>query len=168
MNFRLAEEKDLENIKAVFREIVADMYAHGLEIWDDVFPVEFFAGDIENKCLYILEDENTVVSAFSFHETCEGESHVRWHIDAKKSFYIGRFGVNVHYHRRGLAQEMLRHAASLAREKGANALRLFVVDENIPAIRLYEKHGFVRAEGVYQEVIDEELTLNEYGYEIPV
>lgn len=168
MNFRLAEEKDLENVKAVFREIVNDMYAHNLYIWDDVFPVEFFAGDVENKRLYILEDGETVVSAFSFHESAGGESHVRWHIEAKKSFYLGRFGVNVHYQHRGLAAEMLRHAARLAREKGADALRLFVLDENTPAIRLYEKCGFIRAEGVYHEVIDEELTLNEYGYEIPV
>ena len=168
MNFRLAEEKDLESIKNVFREIVADMYAHGLEIWDDVFPVEFFAGDIENSCLYILEDESAIVSAFSFHENAEGESCVRWNFPAKKVFYLGRFGVNVQYRHRGLAAEMLRRAANLAREKGADALRLFVVDENAPAIRLYEKCGFIRAEGVYKEEIDEELTLNEYGYEIPV
>ena len=168
MNFRLAEEKDLENVKNVFREIVSDMYARGLYIWDDVFPVEFFAGDIEKKCLYILEDGETVVSAFSLHESCEGESHVRWRMGAKKCFYLGRFGVNVNYHRRGLAREMLRHAVGLAREKGADALRLFVVDENTPAICLYEKHGFILAEGIYREVIDEELTLNEYGYEIPV
>ena len=34
------------------------------------------------------------------------------------------------------------------------------------AIRLYEKNGFVRAGGVYREVIDERLTLCEYGYEL--
>ena len=33
-------------------------------------------------------------------------------------------------------------------------------------IRLYEKNGFVRAGGVYREVIDERLTLCEYGYEL--
>ena len=31
---------------------------------------------------------------------------------------------------------------------------------------MYEKNGFVRAGGVYREVIDERLTLCEYGYEL--
>ena len=39
------------------------------------------------------------------------------------------------------------------------------MDCNTPALRLYEKSGFVRRPGVYDEVIDETLVLHEYGYE---
>lgn len=48
---------------------------------------------------------------------------------------------------------------------GAEYLRLFVVDINEPAINLYVKNGFKKAEGVYDEVIDDDLVLHEYGFE---
>ena len=53
----------------------------------------------------------------------------------------------------------------LAKEKGVEYLRLFVVDINKPAINLYIKNGFKKAEGIYDEIIDDNLTLHEYGFE---
>ena len=60
---------------------------------------------------------------------------------------------------------MLNEAIAIARYKGAKYLRLFVVDINQPAINLYIKNGFKRAEGIYDEIIDHNLTLHEYGFE---
>jgi ribosomal protein S18 acetylase RimI-like enzyme len=56
----------------------------------------------------------------------------------------------------------------LAKEKSAEYLRLFVVDRNEPAIRLYRKNGWNLAGGIYEEVIDEGLVLREYGFETAV
>ena len=39
------------------------------------------------------------------------------------------------------------------------------MDINQPAINLYIKNGFKRAEGIYDEIIDDNLTLHEYGFE---
>lgn len=47
-------------------------------------------------------------------------------------------------------------------------LRLFAIDINKPAIRLYVKNGFKKAEGIYDEVFDDGFVLHEYGYEIKV
>jgi ribosomal protein S18 acetylase RimI-like enzyme len=63
---------------------------------------------------------------------------------------------------------MLAKAREVAKTLGAEYLRLFVVDINEPAIRLYTKNGFTKAMGVYDEVIDDDLVLHEYGYEIPL
>lgn len=41
-----------------------------------------------------------------------------------------------------------------------------MVDINIPAIQLYKKNGFVKADGIYDEVFDDGFVLHEYGYEI--
>lgn len=60
---------------------------------------------------------------------------------------------------------MIEKAKKIAKEKGYNALRLFVVDVKIPAIRLYEKNGFQKADGLYNEVFDDGFVLHEYGYE---
>lgn len=76
------------------------------------------------------------------------------------------FGVSADHSRRGYGGIALSHAMDTARAVGARYLRLFVVDRNLPAIRLYEKSGFVRRNGFYDEVIDDEVMLREYGYEI--
>ena len=56
-------------------------------------------------------------------------------------------------------------AKEVAQNCGAEYLRLFVVDINVPAIHLYIKNGFIRANGIYDEVIDKDLVLHEYGFE---
>ena len=60
----------------------------------------------------------------------------------------------------------IREARRIARARGAQYLRLFVMPVNRPAIRFYERAGFTRAAGVHEEVIDAALTLREYGFEI--
>jgi len=166
MEFRPAQAADLPQLKAVFGRIIQDMNQKGIEIWDDVFPCEFFAGDIEAGALYVMTDKDAIVSAFAMYPALRGMDAVQWPQHGARAMYLNRFGVSVDYARRGMGSAMLRHAAALAREQGAEALRLFVVDINLPAIRLYEKNGFVRAGGMLREEITEDFVLNEYGYEL--
>lgn len=60
---------------------------------------------------------------------------------------------------------MLEKAKEVAKNLGAEYLRLFVADINEPAIQLYIKNGFTKGIGVYNEVIDDDLILHEYGFE---
>lgn len=163
--FRRAAMIDLPQIKVVYQKLIERMNQDGIEIWDDIYPCDFFAEDIEKDCLYVLMDEETVVSAFALCDSNGGDEAVQWENAQAKSIYIDRFGVNVDYARKGIGSRMLDYACETAREKGVDYLKLFVVDINSPAIRLYEKNGFIRVAGIYDEVIDEELTLHEYGFE---
>lgn len=63
---------------------------------------------------------------------------------------------------------MLKHAITLTKEKNAKYLRLFVVDTNKPAINLYIKNGFKKVDGIYEQRIDDDFILREYGFEIEV
>lgn len=166
MNFRLADEEDLPQLKAVYKKLVNHMNEDNIEIWDDIYPCEFLYDDIKNNGLYVLTDNHDIVSAFALCGSNAGQSHVKWEKKDAKALYIDRFGVNVDYLRQGIGGIMLRHAAETAGEKGAEYLRLFVVDINEPAMNLYIKNGFKRAEGVYDEVIDDDLVLHEFGFEI--
>ena len=65
----------------------------------------------------------------------------------------------------GIGSYMLEKAKETAKSLGAEYLRLFAVDINEPAIQLYIKNGFTRVNGVYDEVIDDDLILHEYGFE---
>jgi ribosomal protein S18 acetylase RimI-like enzyme len=51
-------------------------------------------------------------------------------------------------------------------EKGTTYLRFFVVDKNEPAINLYRKNSFEKADGIYDEITEDDHILHEFGFEI--
>lgn len=164
MSIRLAKNDDLSFLKVMYQKIVENMEQNHISIWDEVYPSEFLKEDIDREQLYILEDEGRIKAAFALCESNEGARCVKWPLRNAKACYIDRFGVNVDYLRQGIGSKALLEAAALSHRKGAGSLRLFVVDSNLPAIGLYEKNGFIRAQGIYEEKIDEDLSFREYGY----
>ncbi len=164
MLLRKAEWHDLQRLTALYRETVADMQKRGLYIWDEVYPCCYLREDIEAGRLYLAEKEKKLLGALSL----SGEGRydgLQWKSGEKRACYIDRLAVNPAYSGQGIGGAMLSAAAAVAKEKGAEVLRLLVVEENVPAIRFYEKNGFCRANGVHIEGIDEELSLREFGYE---
>lgn len=169
MELRLANISDLSKLKAVYGNIIDNMNRNNIPIWDEIYPCEFFRNDIENNRLYLLvEGHDDIVAAFALCESNAGESYVKWENANDKALYLDRFGVNVDYSRQGIASLMLKHAITLTKQKNAKYLRLFVVDINKPAINVYLKNGFRQVDGIYEERIDDDLILREYGFEIEV
>lgn len=166
MTFRLAVMQDLPQLKTVYEAIIQNMNDHQIQIWDDIYPCGFFEEDIQNNRLYVLVNDNELISAFALFDTNPGEKIVEWRDNQCKALYLDRLGVNVNYLKRGIGGFMLEKARETAKNLGAEYLRLFVVDINEPAISLYSKNGFTRADGVYDEVIDEDFILHEYGFEV--
>jgi len=144
------------------------MNSNQIQIWDDIYPCSFFDEDIRNNRLYILFDHDEIISAFVLCNTNEGEKSVEWKDNQHKALYLERFGVNVNYLRKGTGNLMLKKAKETAKKLGAKYLRLFVADINKPAIHLYLNNGFIRVNGVYDEVIDHDFVLHEYGFEAVV
>jgi len=166
MIFRLADKNDLPLLKMMYKEIIDNMKRNNIQIWDDVYPCEFFQNDIEYHRLYLLADDD-IAATFALCESNDGEGHLKWNNPKAKALYIDRFGVNVNYLRHGLGGLMLKNAISLAKQKNAEYLRLLVVDINKPAINLYLKNGFRLVDGIYEERIDD-FVLREYGFEIEI
>jgi GNAT superfamily N-acetyltransferase len=167
VEFRLAEIQDLTQLKSVYKQIIEKMNNDGVKIWDDIYPCEFFEDDIKSKRLYILIDNQEIISAFALcDENRVEKSSVKWENDNAKAFYLDRLAVNANYSKKGIASLMINKAKQLAANLGAEYLRLFVVDINKPAIQLYEKNHFNRAIGVYKKVFDDGFELREFGYEI--
>lgn len=167
MNLRLAKKSDLPQLKAMYEKIIDNMNKNHIQIWDEIYPCEFFQDDIENKSLYILTEDNDIVAAFALCESNDGEDHLKWRNVKEKALYIDRLGVNVNYLRQGIGGLMLKNAMELAKRKNAKYLRLFVVDINKPAINLYLKSGLKRVDGIYEERVDD-FVLREYGFEMEI
>lgn len=167
MDLRLAENKDLPRLKAMYQNIVAHMDKNNIKIWNEVYPCAFLQQDIENKRLYVLAQKDDIAAAFALCASNDGEGHLKWKEPMKKAVYIDRLGVNVAYLRQGIGGMALESAMNLARQKDAEYLRLFVVNSNQPAINFYLKNGFTRVEGIYEEKVDD-FVLCEYGFEIEI
>lgn len=168
MEFRLAVMSDLKQLKEMYSLIVKDMDENNIQIWDEIYPCEFFKDDIMNNQMYVLIDKEEIISAFVLCDTNAGEKEVDWDNNLGKSIYLDRLGINIKYKHQGFGSLMITKAREVARNLGFEYLRLFVVDINIPAIQLYEKNGLIKAEGFYDEVFDDGFVLHEYGYEIKV
>ncbi len=166
MNFRLAVMQDLPRIKKMYRGIIQQMNENQIPIWDDIYPCDFFENDIMNNQLYLMLDNTEILAAFALCDSNSGENAVEWEDSSGKALYIDRLGVNADYSRKGIGSLMLTKAKETARTLGAEYLRLFVVDINTPAIQLYSQNGFTRVKGVYDEVIDTDYILHQYGYEL--
>ncbi|WMC93695.1 GNAT family N-acetyltransferase [Kineothrix sp. MB12-C1] len=169
MDLRLADINDLPKLKEMYGKIIDDMNRNDISIWDEIYPCTFFSDDIENNRLYLLvEEHDNIVAAFALCESHTGERYVKWENTHGKALYFDRFGVNVDYARRGIGSAVLKHAIALTKQKDAKYLRLFVVDINKPAINVYIKNGFKKVDGIYEERIDDDLILREYGFEIEI
>lgn len=147
MDFRLAVMQDLPQLKAMYKSIIQNMNEHQIQIWDDIYPCEFFEEDVRKNRLYILLDQEEIISAFALLDTNSGERSVEWQDNRQKTLYLDRFGVNVSRSRMGVGSFTLEKAKETAKRLGAQSLRLFVVDINEPAIRLYVKNGFIEPGG---------------------
>lgn len=165
MDYRLAVMQDLHQLKAMYKRLIKNMDDNGIQIWDNIYPCSLFEEDIRNRQLYVLFDNDELVSAFALCETGEGEESIKWQDAHGKALYVRRFGVNVDYLRKGIGSLMLAKAKETAKNSCAEYLRVLVVDINEPALQLYSKNGFKRADGIYDLIIDDGLILHEYGYE---
>ena len=74
----------------------------------------------------------------------------------KDVFYVHLAAVHPAYLRKGIGGRLLDHAAQEASAQGGKFLRLYVWTENTPAIRVYEKNGFIR-------LGKEDIGLGEFG-----
>lgn len=165
MDLRLATTRDLTKIKEMYLRLIRKMKENGIDIWDDSYPCEFFADDIAGNNLYVLSNRGRIVGAFALCGSHAGESHVTWKTGSAKAIYLDRLGVDADSLKQGIGTALLNEAVKIAKEKSAETLRLFAVDKNTPAINLYQKFGFIKAKGIYTEIIEQALSFQEYGFE---
>ena len=110
-------------------------------------------------------NDRILVAAFALCGEPENAHCVQWRKPDAEALYLYRLGVSVEHGRRGVGARALEEAATLARQLGAEYLRLFVVDVNEPAINLYLKSGYHKVAGIRDEPLGD-VVLKEYGFEL--
>lgn len=167
MQTRLVITNDLPELKIMFDKIVKVMESNNVFIWNEYYPFEEFENDIQNKNLYVVIDNDKIISAFGLFDNVSGLDCFEWNDKNAKALYLGRFGVNPYFQKCEYGAKTINEAIKIAQNMNAKYLRLQVVDTNIPAINFYKKVGFNCVNGRFEEYIEEtNTTLVEYGFEI--
>lgn len=71
----------------------------------------------------------------------------------KDEMWLGWYGINPNYRRKGYGQLLLQYAIDKAKKMGITTLRLYTdYDDNKNAVKLYEKMGFVGEKYTYENL----------------
>lgn len=148
LKLRRAVPEDLPAIVELYDGVIRRFQAQtGSMGWrKGVYPTEEGLRDaVLAGTMYVGEAEGRMAAGMILTQgTDKSYGAAPWRVDAPddRTAVIHTLGVSPDFAGRGLALEMIRGAAALAREKGWLALRLDVLEGNAAAIRLYERAGF--------------------------
>lgn len=166
MNIRLANKKDIDALISMYMDIIQDMRANDICIWDDIYPIEQIEIDVLDGVFYVLEKDNTIVAGFSVYDDNSAKGEIEWHDIDATALYLGCIGVNMDYRRQGIGREIIDKSVDIAIDRGIHYIRLLVENRNVPAINMYTKYGFEKKRGIHKESYPSRgLELVECGYE---
>ena len=148
MMIRKAEMHEFQVVRSFYHSLIDAMegarYSPG---WiKGIYPEdEYLKSLIEHGQLYIGVIDDLIVSAMAVnHNSNDGYNGISWQVEANADevTVIHILCVHPNFSGRGFAKEMLAFVFSLARENAQKAVRLDVLEGNLPAEKLYEKAGF--------------------------
>ena len=148
MTITKAKPNQAETVRAFYHSMIDAMAGSTVYVgWKkDIYPApEFLEDSIRRGELYTVLEEDQIVGAMVFnHEYNEGYRNFQWRTEADDSeiMVIHALGVHPNYAGKGYAKAMVQRAIDLARANGMKAIRLDVLEGNIPAENLYIGFGF--------------------------
>lgn len=108
--------------------------------------------------LWIAESAGDIAGAMVVNgEANSGYDRVPWQVEAAQGEYVivHAFGVSSRCQGRGLGSAMMRAVISRSRAEGRKAIRLDLIDHNLPVAQVYLKLGFSKCAEIklyYEEV----------------
>ncbi|MBP5601636.1 MAG: N-acetyltransferase [Treponema sp.] len=144
MDFKKADEADIEEIFSLVKNAIAVMDQNGIPQWDEIYPArEDFLADIRDQNLYegIIDGQIAVIYVLN---KCQEEAYsfADWSYRGEDFCVLHRFCVNPKFQNRGVAKKTLAYIEEQLRSLGIKAIRLDVFTLNPYALRLYEKAGY--------------------------
>ena len=143
-----AETDQFETVRNFYHSMIDAMSGATVYVgWQkDVYPSsEFLADSIRKGELYLVLEDGNITAAMVFNrDHNEGYNGIRWKVEADDDevMVIHALGVHPVYYGRGYAKALVREAINIAEKNGIKAIRLDVLEGNIPAEMLYSSFGF--------------------------
>ncbi|MBR0161741.1 MAG: GNAT family N-acetyltransferase [Oscillospiraceae bacterium] len=148
MNIIKANPDQYESVRAFYHSMIDAMAGSTVYVgWKkDIYPApDFLKESIQKEELYLLQEGEQIAAAMVFNHDCnESYSKFEWRTAADRSeiMVIHALGVHPRFSGKGYAKALVQKAIDLAAENGMKAIRLDVLEGNIPAENLYLGFGF--------------------------
>lgn len=147
---RIGNIDELGKVKDFYNSLIEEMqeakYKPGWK--KDIYPtMEMLREALEKGELYIGEEEGKTASCMILNRTCnERYQEISWPMKAEPDqvLAVHTFGVHPRFSGRGLGKRMIEEAVKMAANRGMKAIRLDVLEGNLPAEKLYQKVGFLK------------------------
>jgi len=143
MVIRKALESDAIPLIALGRRVLADRSTlhllrdgENIDTFEDQKDLIQWYGAAPNRCLLVAEHSPSQLVG---QVTAFGGTYT-----ADQGTAVLIVEVDPAFRRQGIATHLLSEIENWAKEKGLHRLELTVLSDNIPALRLYEKCGFIR------------------------
>ena len=154
LEIRKARTDEFEAVRTFYFSLCDEMadspYLPGWE--KEVYPTsQEIRQALETQELYIGLLDGEIAAGMVLNNECpEGYDAVSWALDAQGAeiMVVHLLGVHPRFAGRGFAKEMTRWAVGLARQSECATVRLDVMTNNLPAMRVYESVGFQYRETV--------------------
>lgn len=105
---------------------------------DEVIKKEELKERIDNKEIFVAKVQNHIVGYIIFNIKEKNNPNMRY----KKQLHIEAICVDEKKRGRGIGTELLKFVRVIAKENNCTDMYLTVNEENINAMKLYEKFGF--------------------------
>lgn len=144
-NFRLAKAEEVNAIWDILQEAIERRKEDGSAQWQDGYPnLQVVAKDMERNAGYVLVDGDHLVgycALFIDDEPAYNDIQGSWISDG--SFVaFHRVAVSKDYIGKGIAQQLLVHIESFARDQGIPSLRADTNFDNAAMLRIFEKLNY--------------------------
>ncbi|MFZ7943000.1 MULTISPECIES: GNAT family N-acetyltransferase [Bacillaceae] len=140
----LATAADLIRVDQLFQDCKEALQQQEIYQWDDEYPnKEYFAHTINEKELFILHNETTILGAMVLNEWQIDEwDEVNWTNKAGTYLILHSFCTHPSVQGKGYGGDMLQFAENMAKEQGYDGIRLDAYSGNKGSLGFYEKRGY--------------------------
>jgi ribosomal protein S18 acetylase RimI-like enzyme len=131
-----------------------------------VYARAFQRSQLGNALLWVVEYSGVLIAQLFVLLRSESDPSVA---DGRQRAFIHSFRVRPQYRRRGLGACLLKHTEQDLLDRGFNWAYLHVADDNLAAIRFYERSGYHRVSTIegdwsYEDHLGIERNLHEPGW----
>lgn len=144
LNFRKAKIEDLPQILLLYKAVVENMIASGINQWSDEYPnKDVLSADITKNELIVALLNDKIVSAFVMNEFADEDYYkADWQYPDLRWCVVHRLCVSPECHRQGIATAVMQYVEDTAKVQGYGSIHLDTFSGNPKALSLYHKLGF--------------------------
>ena len=140
--FRLATDKDFNNIFNLYKECTRDLNKRGIIQWNENYPTkELIKDNIDKRHQFVYIENDNLVGTFVLSEV-EDEywQKINWVEDNFIGLHL--LAISPEYQNKGHGKKVIDYCEKYAKDKNYKSIHLDVFSKNKGALKLYKNRGY--------------------------